>query len=534
MLTTPVQQMSRHARRACLALITGITLLAALLPQAASAHPLGNFTVNRYSGLDINADQIVITYVLDLAEIPTAQEAMRIDADRNGQITQTEYDRHVARQSTEIAGNLRLLVDGERLALERQDYRFDVIPGEENLPTLRMSARFAATLPKSNAPRQVEYHDDNFPGRVGWQEVTARAAGGVALLESDVPTESISKALTEYPKDPSILPPEINSARFRVEITGPAQGPPPPAPLAEFTRESQGEERFASLLATPTLEPFALIAALGVAFSLGAAHALTPGHGKTVVAAYLVGTRGTTRHALFLGLTTTITHTAGVFALGFITLALSQYILPEQLFPWLGVISGALVCLIGVSLLRSRWQALGVGRRTEDERRTTEDGKTRRQGAGRRKTEDGKRKISNLQSPLTDHGELDQHGGHDHGFGYHTHTLPGAGGPPSVTWRSLLALGVSGGLIPCPSALVILLSAVALGRVGFGLVLIVAFSLGLAGVLTGIGIALVHARRLFDRIPTRGMTLRVLPIASAAIVTIIGVGITVQALTQVF
>jgi ABC-type nickel/cobalt efflux system permease component RcnA len=424
----------------------------------------------------------------------------------------------------------------------------------------------------------------------------------VALLESDVPTESISKSLTEYPKDPSILPPEINSARFRVEITGPAQGPPPPAPaLAELTREPQGQERFATLIATPTLEPFALIAALGVAFSLGAAHALTPGHGKTVVAAYLVGTRGTMRHALFLGLTTTITHTAGVFAIGFVTLALSQYILPEQLFPWLGVISGALVCAIGVSLLRSRWQALGVGRRTEDGGRRTEDGgrrtedggrttnderrttnderrttnderrttnderpttgrhgdtKTERHGDGRRETGDARRetrdgrretgdarrKIFNLQSPTSnphmtdhDHDNLDQYGGHDHGFGYHTHTLPENGHSSSgVTWRSLLALGVSGGLIPCPSALVILLSAVALGRVGFGLALIVAFSLGLAGVLTGIGIALVHARRLFDRIPTRNTTLRVLPIMSALIVTVVGVGITVQALTQVF
>ena len=108
---------------------------------------------------------------------------------------------------------------------------------------------------------------------------------------------------------------------------------------------------------------------------------------------------------------------------------------------------------------------------------------------------------------------------------------PGADGRP-VSWRSLLALGISGGLLPCPSALVVLLSAIALHRVAFGMLLIVAFSLGLAGVLTGIGLLLVYARRLFERVPTDGRLLRALPVASAMFVTAAGFAIAYGALVQ--
>jgi ABC-type nickel/cobalt efflux system permease component RcnA len=226
-------------------------------------------------------------------------------------------------------------------------------------------------------------------------------------------------------------------------------------------------------------------------------HALAPGHGKTVVAAYLVGSRGTALHALFLGITTTITHTIGVFALGLVTLFVSRYILPEQLYPWLGVISGAFVVVIGVALFTGRLGLLHGHSHNHDHDHAAEG--------------------------------MHSHGGftHAHGASAGRHEARGPLG-----WGSLLLLGISGGLLPCPSALVVLLSAIALGRVGFGLLLILCFSLGLASVLTAIGIALVHAGRLFERVPLDGRLLRVLPVASALIVTAIGLGITLQALMQ--
>ncbi len=242
-----------------------------------------------------------------------------------------------------------------------------------------------------------------------------------------------------------------------------------------------------------------LIATLG-SFVWGAMHAMSPGHGKTIVGAYLVGARATAQQAVFLGLTTTITHTIGVFALGLVALFASQYILPEQLYPWLSCISGLIVIVIGVNLFISRIRSAQLLKRSH-----------------------------------LGHSHADQHHHHDHdhkhSHGSHSHLPPGTDGSP-VTWRSLMVLGISGGLVPCPSALVVLLSSIALGRIGFGLVLVLAFSLGLAGVLTALGLLLVRAKRLFERLPTQ-QWVRVLPAVSALFIALLGLGITTQALMQI-
>jgi ABC-type nickel/cobalt efflux system permease component RcnA len=247
-----------------------------------------------------------------------------------------------------------------------------------------------------------------------------------------------------------------------------------------------------------------LIATLG-SFVWGAMHAMSPGHGKTIVGAYLVGARATAQHAVFLGLTTTLTHTIGVFALGLLTLFASQYILPEQIYPWLSCLSGLMVVVIGLNLFISRMQSAQLLRRSPFG-----------------------------HSHADEHHHHDHHHDHHHGHshGNHSHLPPDADGSP-VTWRSLLALGISGGIVPCPSALVVLLSAIALGRIGFGLVLVLAFSLGLAGVLTGLGLLLVRARRLFERVPTQMRLVRVLPAMSALFIALLGLGITTQALMQI-
>lgn len=250
-----------------------------------------------------------------------------------------------------------------------------------------------------------------------------------------------------------------------------------------------------------------LIATFG-SFVWGAMHAISPGHGKTIVGAYLVGARATAQQAVFLGLTTTITHTIGVFALGLVALFASQYILPEQLYPWLSCLSGLMVVAIGVNLFISRMRSTQLLKRSH---------------LGHSHAE---------QHHHHDHHH--DHHDHDHGHSHetHSHLPPGADGSP-VTWRSLLILGISGGLVPCPSALVVLLSSIALGRVGFGLVLVLAFSLGLAGVLTALGLLLVRARRLFERVPTQMRLMRVLPAISALFIALLGLGITTQALMQI-
>ena len=266
-----------------------------------------------------------------------------------------------------------------------------------------------------------------------------------------------------------------------------------------------------------------LVAVFG-SFLWGAMHAMSPGHGKTIVGAYLAGSRATAKHAVFLGLTTTIAHTTGVFALGLITLFASKYILPEQLYPWLSVISGLMVIAIGLNLFISRIGRTQLLRKLPFGHRHASH-----------HSHDHIDSHSHDHHPHHEHGhshDHDHHHEHGHSHAEHSHLPPGTEGSP-VTWRSLLALGISGGLVPCPSALVVLLSAVALGRVGFGLLLVFAFSLGLAGVLTGLGLLLVSAKRLFERVPTQMRLVRILPALSALFVALLGLGITTQALVQI-
>ena len=252
-------------------------------------------------------------------------------------------------------------------------------------------------------------------------------------------------------------------------------------------------ERVAGLVSVGRLSAAVVALSKLAACFWGAAHALTPGHGKAVVAAYLIGARGTARHAGILGLTVTLTHTVGVFILGAVTLYLSRYILPEVLYPWLSVASGALVVMIGASLLYSRLNTMSHYERAEH-------------------THDG-------------------HAHHHHSHDHHTHDHVPADGS-KITWRGLMALGVSGGLVPCPAALVLLLGAISLDRLGFGMVLVVAFSAGLAIVLTVIGLLMIYARKLFERSSFEAMVPRLLPVASASVITLAGLGIALAALAQ--
>jgi ABC-type nickel/cobalt efflux system permease component RcnA len=530
------------------------TLLAALLvfarpPARAAAHPLGNFTVNQYSRLEVGRDTVRIHYIVDMAEIPAFQERQAIDADGDGQIDADEQAAYLAKQTPALLRGLHLVAGGTPLTLAQAGQALDFPPGQGGLVTMRLTLDFEAPIASTQAPLVIEYRDDNFAERIGWREIVIRPLDGAALRDATAPERDQSNELRTYPEDMLSSPLNVREARFTLApgaATGTAQSLGTVQPAL-----SRANDSFAALIATRELTPQAIALALLLALFLGAGHGLTPGHGKTIVAAYLVGARGTTRHAVFLGLTTTITHTIGVFALGAITLGISNYILPEQLYPWLEFLSGALVIVIGVTLFRSRVAALVRRPPTTDHRPTTTDGHSHDHhdhGHSHDHDHGHSHDDDHVHSHDHHHGHDQLHGGssvpaqehihdhhhdhhHDHGPHGHSHLPLGADGQP-VTWRSLLALGVSGGLLPCPSALVVLLSAIALHRVALGMLLIVAFSIGLAAVLTGIGLLLVYARRLFEHFPTDGRLLRALPVASAAIVTLAGLGITLSALFQ--
>lgn len=242
------------------------------------------------------------------------------------------------------------------------------------------------------------------------------------------------------------------------------------------------------LLASAADGAWAMVGALSIAFFLGAAHALTPGHGKTIVAAYLAGTRGRVRDAVYLGATVTITHTASVFVLGLVALYASHRVAPERIFPWLAVVSGVLVTGLGIWLLI--------------------------------------RRLSGHHHANHHHHHSHEHDhthNHDHGHDHHHHD-------EKATLGTLLSLGISGGLVPCPEALVVLLISVSVGRLAFGLGILVAFSLGLAAILILIGVAMVLAAPMMKRWRGEGRWVRALPVASAAVITVVGVVLLVQSI----
>ena len=419
-----------------------LAVVAALaFPAAASAHPLGNFTINRFSRIEVAGPRVYVLYVLDLAEIPTFQA---------GTIDAHAYARRLARGA-------QLRVDGHRVRLVPIETALAHPQGAGGLKTTRLETVLRG--PRLAGTSTVRYRDTNYADRIGWKEIVV----------GDAPSRS--HELRAYPKDLLSSPLQITHVQTRlVPGTVPGTRPHVSGGAGLQAPDRVADSGFASLVKRERLGFWVILASIGAAVFWGMAHALSPGHGKTIVTAYLVGQRGTPRHAALLGLIVTVTHTVGVFALGAVTLLLSQFIVPERLYPWLNLVAGLLVVAIGASVLRARLR---------------------------------KRRH---------HREHHHH--HEHG----------------LSRRSLVAVGISGGLLPCPSALVVLLAAISLHRVAFGLLLVVAFSAGLALTITGIGLVAVLARGAFRRVSFEGRLVGLLPTASALVIMVAGALMTAHAL----
>ncbi|HEX6789282.1 MAG TPA: sulfite exporter TauE/SafE family protein [Gaiellaceae bacterium] len=421
-----------------------LVLAAALVaPVAAQAHPLGNFTINRFARVEAAGHRLYVRYVLDMAEIPTFQA-------RQEGVQPAVYARR-------LAAGLRVSVDGRPVVLTPTAHALAFPMGVGGLHTMRLEAIFRG--PVIDSASHVTVHDTNYADRIGWKEIVVGAS-----------TPSLSDELRAYPKSLLQSPLDKTSATATLEPTT------DPVPVLTGGAALEAPDRvadsgFTRLIGRSHLSVLVILASLAAALFWGAAHALSPGHGKTIVTAYLIGKRGSPKDAALLGAIVTITHTIGVFALGLVTLGLSQWIVPDRLYPWIDLVAGVMVVAIGITVLRSRYA----------------------------------------------HARA-----HHHGHEHHHHTRKG-----------LLAVGVSGGLLPCPSALVVLLAAISLHRLAFGLVLIVAFSIGLALSITGIGMAAVLAKKAFAKRSFDGLLIRALPAVSAAVILVAGAVMTVHAVGKV-
>jgi ABC-type nickel/cobalt efflux system permease component RcnA len=436
------------------------SLLLTALAFTALAHPMGNFSVNHYSRLHFRQSGVELTYVLDLAEIPTFQLAG-------------------AWRAEEWVSKLSLIRDGLPVTWHIRSVTPKTTDGAGGMPILRVAIVADASLEAG----KIEYRDLNFPGRAGWKEIVVDRDPDAVLHSATQGATDISKALTVYPTDPSITPPQDLTAAVEwspapaiTAVTAPESAPAASSFVAQQPTAPGSVVRgdfLSRMLTRRNLGWRLVLLCVAAAFGLGAMHAMSPGHGKTIVAAYLVGSRGTAKHAGLLGLVVTFTHTFTVFLLGIGVLFFQQYVVPEKIIPTLGGLSGMSIVVVGVSLLYRRARLLLAGQA--------------------------------------------------HRHREHSHAIEG-----EITPASLIALGVGGGLVPCPSALILMLSAIALGRPGFGLLLLVAFSSGLALVLMAIGAIALYARHLLPdgRKASRHPAFRLIPVFSSVVVIVLGLAIT--------
>ena len=450
---------------------------------------MGNFSVNNFSRIEIEKNQIRLRTVLDMAEIPTFQESQEIDTDKNGTLSNEELSAYLEKITPAYLENLKLSVDNQPLQIRLTAKNISLPIGSGNLHTLRVEWDFLADVQIKEEIHRLKFENSNFKERVGWNEIVIGRAAEINIFDSTAFGSEVTNELKTYPEDMLTAP--LNERTAELSFTTSTI----PANAIQLQNRNGStsapvqKDKFAELIAVQKITPSIVLAGLLIAFGLGAIHAMSPGHGKTVVGAYLVGSKGTAKHAAFLGLTVTITHTLGVFVLGIITLFASKFIFPERIMPFLSFVSGLIVLFVGFSLFKERlFSLLGNEHHHEYEHH--------------------------------EHQHHDHHGTFTHTHDGHTHShLP----PEKVTWRSLLALGISGGLLPCPSALVLMLSAISLNRVGYGLLLTLAFSFGLAATLTCVGLVFLYLGKLFDR-PSLGNNpiVKALPVFSAFVIACVG------------
>ncbi len=524
-----------------IAVVTFTLLVCFIFVPAAFAHPLGNFTINHYAGLQVTPEAVAIDLVIDMAEIPAFQEITAFDANGNGLADAPEAAGYHAKKCASLQPDLSLLLNNKPLGLTLTSSSVEFPAGAGGLTTLRLTCGFSAAI--AGQMTSLSFADNSYSERIGWREIVVTADG--VNLNGDFSSTSVSKRLTSYPQELLSNPLDQRQIKLGVGVpAAPQQDNSANAASAVPSLAGSRSDAFTQLITLQNLTLPTILLALLISFVWGAMHAMTPGHGKTIVGAYLVGSRGTIKHAVYLGLTTTITHTLGVFTLGLLTLFAAQFIVPEKLFPWLSLLSGLFVVGIGINLMISRFKsseaASWLGKLKAD--LTKSRGITSsvlQYEHAEVMGHEHKFVVGSSQEHFHSHDLAHPHShhhahhhDHDHTHADHSHLPPGAEGEP-VTWRSLLALGISGGLLPCPSALVVLLGAIALNRIGFGLILVLAFSLGLAGALTAIGMLFIYAGRLFNRFPAQGRIIRFLPVLSALFVSAIGVGIAIKALKEI-
>ncbi|GIF25110.1 ABC-type nickel/cobalt efflux system permease component RcnA [Actinoplanes tereljensis] len=458
-----------------------------LLATPAQAHPLGNFSINQYAGLTLSPSRVDVLALADIAEIPTLQEKPQIDTDGDGALSPAETLAYAASECGRYSSGLAVTVGDGRLSWAVTAPTYEIKPGAGGLATSRLSCRLSAPASLSDRAT-LRVSNDYRSGRVGWRELTAVGAG--VRLNSALPAVSLSHELTDYPRDLLASAPDVRSATIQVGESGAAAAGTPSLSTAAPDWLATAQSRVEAAVGGH-LTPVVVFLAFLLALLLGAGHAALPGHGKTVMAAYFAGRKGRIRDALAVGGTVTLAHTGGVLVVGLL-LTTSTALAGEQVLSWLAAASGVLVTAVGIAMLVTALRSRRAG-------------------------------------TIHHHGDHSHSHGHDHGGHPHSHSKTGGR-------LGLAGIGLAGGLVPSPSALVVLLGAIGLGRTMLGVLLVLAYGIGMAGTLTAVGLLLVFARRKLGGFAARAgrITQRLsagAPTATAALVVLVGLGMGLRAVT---
>ena len=552
-----------------------------LVVQVGHAHPLGNYSINQYLMLDLRGERPGIYYLLDLAEIPSFSELDLIDPNFDSEVSEQEVDNYLDDKVPELIECIQFNRAGEPVSVKVEDRRLALTEGSGAMIVINVLVKLVPEdfpWPAGGDLLNVEIVSTNYQDAAGIRECKVLLDGrfvdqtkslgkeklkyqtlvfqdendnpvfqdfdaqfllrlgpgtGQAIAQADrtpvfgwtatarTARDSgdtlMASAFSKVYSDLTGASGTSESVSTTVASTSPARaaeprpvlkrveqqdGAAPSEVVQPYGRPDKGSVgplfgRISELVRTEALTPAMFVAGLALAMVFGMAHARSPGHGKTIVAAYLIGERGTVWNAVVLGLVVTVTHTWSVFLLGLVTLSASERISEERFSFWLGIVSGVVIMAIGIALFLRRYATYLLARH----------------GA----------------ASGHDHGNGHSHS-HDQNHG-HTHVIDSKGGPPPSYW-SILGLGISGGIVPCPTALIVLLLAIRFGRLGYGMCLILSFSLGLALVLIALGIVVVRASGAVRRLTGEGRRLLLLSVFSSSVIILLGLWVIVWTLFQ--
>jgi nickel/cobalt exporter len=535
--------------------LIGVLAAGLALPATVLAHPLGNFTINTYSGVRVSATAIDLDLVLDEAEIPTFQEQLRLDADGDGELSEAEISSAREPECRSYAESVELKVAGSAVIPELRATGLSFPAGAGGLSTMRLVCELRASLDAPlTAATSISFANRLHSERVGWREIVVQGDGmTIAANEGSIPTTSVSNRVTSYPTElltqpltqtsvtfevapggPSLTPLVVPDAQLLPGISDAAGGRPSAGPATSGPAAPQAAipggvgTEIPQVFRAADLSPTIVLLALATAAALGAGHALTPGHGKTLMAAYLVGTRGTAIHAAGLGLSVTVSHTLGILALAILVVGAQSALPPDVVVRFLPAIAALTIVAIGGWMLFSELRR----RRERADDPVHDEGHAHGHDEEHARGHDEEHDHSHPHDHDHDHGHShddEPRGEHSHGGLRHSH-LPASG--TSLTWRNLFLLGLAGGIIPSTNALLILLGTIATGRTAFGIVLVVAFGLGMAAVLGGVGLAMVYARDRLERLSPSssiGRLATAAPLIASIAVLALGLWLTGQA-----